>query len=47
MDAGIETINDAGLVERLRETAKGIHRRALITATVITLVTFVFPNLQQ
>lgn len=45
MDAGVKAIDDAGLVERLRATAKSIHRRALVTAAIITIVTFVFPVL--
>ncbi len=44
MDTGEERIEDQGLVARLRASARRIHRRALITAIVITLVTLVFPS---
>jgi hypothetical protein len=43
MDEGEEKIEDAAEVERLRSQAKRIHRRALVTAAVATLVTLVFP----
>jgi hypothetical protein len=43
MDAGEEKIEDAGVVARLRDKARRIHLRALVTAVVVTLVTLVFP----
>jgi hypothetical protein len=44
LDAGEESLEDQNLIERLRARAKGIHRRAFITAIIITLVAVVFPN---
>lgn len=44
MDAGEEKIEDERLIARLREKAKGVHRRALLTAVVITLVALAFPS---
>jgi len=44
MDTGEEKIEDARLVEQLRAKARSINRRALITAVIITLLTFVFPQ---
>jgi hypothetical protein len=44
MDAGEERIEDENLIERLRDTARRIHRRALLTAALITLVVFAFPS---
>jgi hypothetical protein len=43
MDAGEEKVEDEAVVSRLRDKARRINRRALITAAVITLVTLVFP----
>jgi hypothetical protein len=43
MDAGEEKIDDEDLNARLRDKARGINRRALITAAVITAVTLAFP----
>jgi hypothetical protein len=43
MDAGEEKIEDDREVRRLRRTAGKIHRRALITAAVVTLVALAFP----
>jgi hypothetical protein len=43
MDAGEEKIEDETLISRLRATSRGIHRRALVTAAIITLLTLVFP----
>jgi len=43
MDAGEEEIEDRSVVERLREKARVINRRALVTAIGVTLVTLVFP----
>ena len=43
MDAGEESVTDKNELARLRATAKSIHRRALITAIVATLVALVFP----
>jgi hypothetical protein len=44
MDTGEEKIEDERLVEQLRAKARSINRRALITALIITLLTFVFPR---
>lgn len=44
MDAGEEPIEDSSTVERLREKARLINRRALVTAIGVTLVTVVFPE---
>jgi len=43
MDAGEEKIEDEKLIGRLRTTARAVHRRALVTAAIITLLTLVFP----
>jgi hypothetical protein len=43
MDAGEERLTDASLITELRTKARSIHRRALVTAAAITLVTLVFP----
>lgn len=43
MDAGEEPIQDASLVAQLRGKSRVIHRRALVTAIAITLVTLAFP----
>jgi hypothetical protein len=37
-------IKDAALVAKLRALARVIHRRALITATIITAVALAFPG---
>jgi hypothetical protein len=44
MDAGEESIGDAKVVESLRARARRVHRRALIAATVVTLVALAFPK---
>ncbi len=44
MDAGEERIEDESLLSSLRDKARRIHRRALVTALVITLVVFAFPK---
>lgn len=43
LDNGEEPLDDTPLVERLRDKARRINRRALITALVITLLALVFP----
>lgn len=43
MDAGEEESNDENLIEQLRGKSRVIHRRALVTATAITLVALAFP----
>ena len=43
MDAGEESLNDEHLIEQLRGKSRRIHRRALVTAIAITLVTLAFP----
>jgi hypothetical protein len=44
MDAVEESIGDEGLIEQLRGKARRINRRALLTATAITLLTLAFPR---
>jgi hypothetical protein len=43
MDAGEEKIDDEGLNALLRDKARRINRRALVTAALITAVTLAFP----
>lgn len=43
MDTGEESIEDKTIIGQLRATARKIHRRALITATIVTLVALAFP----
>jgi hypothetical protein len=43
MDTGEEKIEDENEIKRLRATARRIHRRALITAVVVTVVALAFP----
>jgi hypothetical protein len=43
MDAGEESVEDETITGQLRATARKIHRRALITAIIVTLVALVFP----
>ena len=43
MDAGEEKIDDEELCALLRDKARRINRRALVTAAVITAVTLAFP----
>lgn len=43
-DAGEEAVADAALAARLREKAKGINRRAVVVAAVITTVVLLFPD---
>ena len=44
MDEGEESLDDENLIEQLRIKARRINRRALITATVITLLALAFPS---
>lgn len=44
MDAGEGKLADENLAEQLRVKARSIHRRALITAVVITLLALAFPR---
>ena len=44
MDAGEEKIEDPSLIEQLKLKARSINRRAALTALIITLLTFVFPQ---
>lgn len=44
LDAGEEEIDDPGLAASLRESARRVHRRALMTALAVTLVTLAFPE---
>jgi hypothetical protein len=43
LDTGEEAISDQNSIAQLRARASAINRRALITATLITALTFVFP----
>ena len=43
MDAGEEEIEVEETAARLRDKARRINRRALITAALITLLTLAFP----
>lgn len=43
MDAGEESINDQNLIAQLRDRARAINRRALITAALITALALAFP----
>ena len=43
MDAGEESVDDEELSERLRDKARRINRRAIITALAITVMTLAFP----
>ncbi|HEX8475920.1 MAG TPA: hypothetical protein VF666_17980 [Pyrinomonadaceae bacterium] len=43
MDTCEEPIDDENLIRQLRDKARQIHRRALVTAVVITLLALVFP----
>ncbi|HEY0375836.1 MAG TPA: hypothetical protein VGC87_02670 [Pyrinomonadaceae bacterium] len=44
MDDGEEKIDDAGRIEELRDKARWINRRAILTAAAITLLALVFPT---
>ena len=44
MDAGEEELEDERLIEQLRDKARRIHRRALLTAVAITVLALVFPS---
>ncbi|MBD0327120.1 MAG: hypothetical protein ICV68_11850 [Pyrinomonadaceae bacterium] len=43
MDTGEERINDESLIEKLRDKARRINRRALVTAITITVLALAFP----
>jgi hypothetical protein len=43
MDVGEAELEDEKMIERLRENARKINRRALVTAVLITLVVIIFP----
>jgi hypothetical protein len=43
-DAGEQRLDDENLLASLRDNARRIHRRALLTAIAITLVTLAFPK---
>ena len=43
MDSGEESINDAKLIEQLRDKARRINRRAIVTALAITILALAFP----
>ena len=43
MDTGEESVADEDEIKKARATARKINRRALITATIVTLVALVFP----
>jgi len=44
LDTGETSIDDPQVVEELRQKARRINRRALITAVVITILAFAFPR---
>ena len=44
LDAGETRLDDENLAAQLREKSRRIHRRALTTATAITLLTLIFPR---
>lgn len=44
MDTGETSMVDGPLIEELRQKARRINRRSLITAAVITLMALVFPG---
>jgi hypothetical protein len=44
MDEGEEGIDDESAIEKLREKARRINRRALITAAAITVLALLFPT---
>ena len=44
MDTGEETLEDQHLVAQLRDRARAINRRALITAALITALALAFPS---
>jgi hypothetical protein len=44
MDQGEEAIEDERVAARLRGVARRIHRRALVTAIIVTLVALAFPG---
>ncbi len=44
MDGGEEKIADESLIAQLRATAKRVHLRALLTALIIALAAFAFPQ---
>jgi len=43
MDTGEEKIEDKSVASQLRLQARRIHRRALIIALLLTLITVAFP----
>ena len=43
MDAGEERLRDQNLIDKLRDKARRINRRAMITAVAITLLALAFP----
>jgi hypothetical protein len=47
LDSGEERVANAKLETQLRETARRINRRALLTAVAITIVTIVFPEVDS
>jgi hypothetical protein len=44
MDAGEESLEDENLIEQLKEKARRINTRAVITAAAITLLALVYPS---
>jgi hypothetical protein len=43
MDTGEESVDDAAMIEQLRDKARCINRRALVTALAITVLALAFP----
>ena len=44
MDEGEESLDDESAVEKLKEKARRINRRALVTAAAITVLALLFPS---
>jgi hypothetical protein len=47
MDEGEEAIEDDRLAAELRQVARRINRRALMTAMIVTLVALAFPEIER
>ena len=47
MDAGEESVEDAKLIAQLRDKARQINRRAVITALAVTALALAFPEIRS
>ena len=47
MDAGEESVEDAELIAQLRDKARRINRRAVITALAVTALALAFPEIRS